>query len=157
MPFSNNSALPDNVTNVLPEKAQTIFRRAFNSADRENSETSSIKIAWSAVKKSGFKKGTDGKWARESIFVKFQPVNNNWHNRTTFYEARINKDLIELSLDIDKIEVEHPMIMYSIRESEFYYHLRVMVMDEYMIESTRSSHIYIRKIEEDPILQNNSD
>ena len=72
MPYSSNSDLPDNVTNVLPEHAQDIFREAFNSAydeykdpdDRrgdDSREDVARKVAWAAVKKS-YAKGDDGRW-----------------------------------------------------------------------------------------------
>lgn len=35
MPYSSNSDLPENVSNVLPNHAQDIFREAFNSAYEE--------------------------------------------------------------------------------------------------------------------------
>lgn len=75
MPYSNNSELPDNITNVLPEHAQDIFREAFNNAydeyknpdERRGSDSRedvARKVAWSAVKKS-YEKGEDGKWHKK--------------------------------------------------------------------------------------------
>ena len=72
MPYGANKYLPKNITHVLPEHAQDIFREAFNSAydeykeakDRrggEDRETVARKVAWAAVKKS-YHKGSDGKW-----------------------------------------------------------------------------------------------
>ncbi len=72
MPYSTNEDLPENVTNVLPEHAQDIFREAFNSAydeykdpedrrgDASRDETAR-RVAWAAVKKK-YKKGEDDKW-----------------------------------------------------------------------------------------------
>jgi cation transport regulator ChaB len=50
MPFKTNAELPKRVK-VLPEKGQTIFRKAFNASFSEFGEERSIKIAWNAVKK----------------------------------------------------------------------------------------------------------
>lgn len=72
MPYKSNSDLPDNVSNVLPEHAQDIFREAFNSAydqykdpeDRrgdDDREDTARRVAWSAVKQS-YQKGDDDKW-----------------------------------------------------------------------------------------------
>lgn len=72
MPYKSNSDLPDNVSNVLPEHAQDIFREAFNSAydqykdpeDRrgdDDREGTARRVAWSAVKQS-YQKGDDDKW-----------------------------------------------------------------------------------------------
>ncbi len=71
MPYAKRSDLPENVRSSLPEKAQDIFKEAFNSAwerykdpsgrrgDASREETA-MKIAWAAVKKKYTKK--DGEW-----------------------------------------------------------------------------------------------
>ena len=66
MPYKSNSDLPDSVKNVLPSGAQEIFRKAFNSAvaQYDGDEETAMKVAWSAVKKSGYKK-KDDKWIKE--------------------------------------------------------------------------------------------
>jgi cation transport regulator len=52
MPFSSNAQLPRGVKN-LPEHAQTIWRKAYNSALEEyGEEDRAARIAWEAVKKS---------------------------------------------------------------------------------------------------------
>lgn len=62
--FDTNEELPENVK-VLPQEGQTIWRKSFNSAlEQGNSETTAIKIAWSAVKKV-FKKNDDGEWVKK--------------------------------------------------------------------------------------------
>ncbi|MBD3273477.1 cation transporter [Candidatus Dependentiae bacterium] len=64
MPYKNNDDLPESIKNVLPEHAQTIFRKAFNSAIHEyDSEKTAMKVAWSAVKKDYEKK--DDKWVKK--------------------------------------------------------------------------------------------
>jgi cation transport regulator ChaB len=63
VPYSRNSELPASVRNVLPAAAQTIWRSAFNSAEEQyDSEETAFRVAWSAVAKAGFQKGTDGRW-----------------------------------------------------------------------------------------------
>jgi cation transport regulator ChaB len=62
--------LPSRVK-VLPERGQTIFRKAFNASFAKWGEERSIKIAWSAVKKVFEKK--EGKWVlkkKMQAFVK---------------------------------------------------------------------------------------
>ena len=73
MPYLERSDLPENVKNVLPAHAQDIYKEAFNSAyeqydtpeerqgDADREETAH-RVAWSAVKKDGYKKGEDDKW-----------------------------------------------------------------------------------------------
>lgn len=72
MPYKPNSELPDNVTNVLPDHGQDIYREAYNSAFDQYKESSdrqgddsreevAHKVAWSAVKNK-YTKGDDGKW-----------------------------------------------------------------------------------------------
>jgi len=64
MPYSKNSQLPESVRNALPDHAQSIFRKAFNSSHAKYGEISAFRIAWAAVKKS-YVKGADGKWVRK--------------------------------------------------------------------------------------------
>lgn len=65
MPYLSNQDLPKNISEHLPEQAQTIFRKAFNHAyEQYNDETVAFKVAWSAVKKV-YKKGSDGRWIKK--------------------------------------------------------------------------------------------
>ncbi|OYX43771.1 cation transport regulator [Candidatus Saccharibacteria bacterium 32-49-12] len=72
MPYKSNADLPDNVSGVLPEHAQDIFREAFNSAyeqykdpDERRGDDSrddvARRVAWAAVKHK-YQKGPDGQW-----------------------------------------------------------------------------------------------
>ncbi|HAW93039.1 MULTISPECIES: ChaB family protein [unclassified Arsukibacterium] len=72
MPYDQRSELPDSVRKVLPEHAQEIYQKAFNSAwddyknpdDRQgddNREEVAHKVAWSAVKQR-YRKNDDGNW-----------------------------------------------------------------------------------------------
>ena len=72
MPYDQRSELPDSVRKVLPEHAQEIYQKAFNSAwddyknpdDRrgeDNREEGAHKVAWSAVKQR-YRKNDDGNW-----------------------------------------------------------------------------------------------
>lgn len=64
MPYKTNKELPDSVKDNLPQGAQTIYRKAFNSADEQYDEESRAhRVAWSAVKKEYKKKGD--KWVRK--------------------------------------------------------------------------------------------
>ena len=74
MPYEKNSELPGRVKNNLPQKAQTIYRKAYNNAEEEyknpskrrgkaSDEEVSAKVAWNAVKKK-YKKGKD-KWVEK--------------------------------------------------------------------------------------------
>jgi len=64
MPYSKNSELPENIRHVLPQKAQTLFRKVFNSAHEQyTDEIRAFRVAWSAVKKQ-FKKVGD-KWVKK--------------------------------------------------------------------------------------------
>jgi len=71
MPYNTNKDLPEAVKTHLPEKAQDIYRAAFNNAweeyadpkkrrEVETREDVSLKVAWAAVKNKYVKK--DGKW-----------------------------------------------------------------------------------------------
>jgi len=72
MPAKTKSDLPSRVRNVLPPKAQDIYRDAYNKAfeeykdkskrrGSESREETAGKVAWSAVK-GKYKKGDDGRW-----------------------------------------------------------------------------------------------
>jgi cation transport regulator len=63
MPYESNSDLPPSIRAHLPPHAQSIFRAAFNAAFEHASdprrEEAAHRIAWSAVKRSYEKIGTD--------------------------------------------------------------------------------------------------
>jgi cation transport regulator len=77
MPYRSNKDLPPSVSSHLPQKAQDIYREAFNSAytmygkspqkkrggPQEDLDKVAAKIAWSAVKKEYAK--ADGEWERK--------------------------------------------------------------------------------------------
>ena len=73
MPYTSINELPEGVRNVLPKHAQDIYKEAFNSAYEEyadpkkrrgdeDREETAHKVAWSAVKKAGYEKGSDDNW-----------------------------------------------------------------------------------------------
>lgn len=69
MPYPANKDLPKSVRNSLPEKAQAIYREAYNSAAKSNpdyDEEKLAKIAWGAVKK--VYKKSDDTWVRAETF-----------------------------------------------------------------------------------------
>lgn len=68
MPYKTNQDLPDSVKQHLPEHAQDIYRKAFNSAweeykDRDGREGTAHAVAWSAVEHE-YHKDKGGKWMR---------------------------------------------------------------------------------------------
>lgn len=70
MPYERNGDLPDSVTDNLPQGAQTIYRKAFNSAwkqyaGKSDREGIAHRVAWSAVKES-YEKDDDGDWVRKN-------------------------------------------------------------------------------------------
>lgn len=76
MPYKTTNELPGSVKNVLPNHAQDIYKEAFNSAyDQYDSpeerrggadrEETAHRVAWSAVKKAGYEKGSDDKWHKK--------------------------------------------------------------------------------------------
>jgi cation transport regulator len=65
MPYSSNQELPESVRHSLPEPAQQVYRKVFNSAWRRypldaRREEISRRIAWTAVKQ--LYRKFDGKW-----------------------------------------------------------------------------------------------
>jgi cation transport regulator len=65
MPYASNEDLPDNVRHVLPEHAQSIYRKAFNNAlTQYGNEEQAFAVAWSAVKKQ-YEKSSSGKWVQK--------------------------------------------------------------------------------------------
>lgn len=66
MPYPSNQSLPPSIKSNLPGHAQTIYRKAFNSAVKQGyPETTCFKVAWSAVKKVYTKSGD--KWTKKSL------------------------------------------------------------------------------------------
>ena len=75
MPYRNKGELPEQVKDHLPAHAQEIYKEAFNSAweqyaekkdrrDGDSRETTSHKVAWSAVEKS-YHKDSEGNWVKK--------------------------------------------------------------------------------------------
>ena len=66
MPYKSNKDLPPRIRGVLPQGAQTIFRKAFNNAYKQykGNEVRSFKVAWAAVKKV-YMKGPEKKWVKK--------------------------------------------------------------------------------------------
>ena len=65
MPYFSNGDLPKSISDHLPEKAQTIFRKVFNNAlVQYGNEEQAFKVAWSAVKKQ-YEKSEDGSWTKK--------------------------------------------------------------------------------------------
>jgi cation transport regulator len=119
MPYKTNQELPDSVKNSLPKAAQDVFRKAFNAALKEyNDEEKAVKVAWSAVKKAGFKK-TDGQWTKEND-IEEQPNLEElfgW-NVISFEQLEAEKRAYQKAMQVEELTqafcgmVEN--IMYSI-------------------------------------------
>jgi len=67
MPYVTNADISHNISQNLPEHAQTIFRKAFNNAFKqyEGDEQIAFKVAWAAVKRQ-YKKDESGMWVLKS-------------------------------------------------------------------------------------------
>ncbi len=63
MPYVTNADISYKISQNLPEHAQTIFRKAFNSAweQYDGNEEIAFRVAWSAVKKQ-YQKDEAGIW-----------------------------------------------------------------------------------------------
>jgi cation transport regulator len=66
MPYRTNINLPPRVKKFMAPTPQTIWRKAFNSAYNQygKDETRAAKVAWSAIKKSGYKKNIRGRYSK---------------------------------------------------------------------------------------------
>ena len=64
MPYTTVQELRPSVRNALPLNAQEVFRKAFNVSWGKYDEATCFKIAWSAVKKAGYRKTVTGKWKK---------------------------------------------------------------------------------------------
>jgi cation transport regulator len=75
VPYDSKQELPDSVKDNLPQHAQEIYRKAYNSAfdqyadpDKrrgdESREATAHKVAWSAVKEK-YEKNDDGEWVKK--------------------------------------------------------------------------------------------
>jgi cation transport regulator len=66
VPYPTNADLPDRIRKNLPQRAQDIFRAAFNSAYERygpSNEARAFRIAWAAVKRNYVQRAA-GVWAR---------------------------------------------------------------------------------------------
>jgi cation transport regulator len=68
MPYKNNTDLPEDIKDKLPEHAKDIYREAYNSAYDQyvegegQDEGHAHAVAWSAVKNKYTKDEESGKW-----------------------------------------------------------------------------------------------
>jgi cation transport regulator len=77
MPYEKNSELPKSVRDSLPDAAQTIYLKAYNSAHEQNpdyGEERLAKISWSAVKKT-YHKSNDN-WVKSELIGAESPPEN---------------------------------------------------------------------------------
>lgn len=66
MPYKRNADLPKSVKDALPSGAETMYRKAYNSADKQyDTEKTAHQVAWSAVKRE-YKKNNKGNWVKKN-------------------------------------------------------------------------------------------
>lgn len=66
MPYERNRDLPENVRNVLPAEAQTVFRNVVNSTLEEFGEERAFRQAWGALRNQGWRKTPEGRWVKKA-------------------------------------------------------------------------------------------
>lgn len=65
MPYSSVAEIPPDVKKALPEGAQTIWYKAFNSAyEQYKDDGKAAAVAWTAVKNAGYQKNAEGNWIK---------------------------------------------------------------------------------------------
>lgn len=110
MPYKSNADLPSQLKG-LPERGQTIFRKAFNASFSKHGEERARKIAWSAVKKVFEKK--EDKWVlkkKTQSFVKLYVEKIQSFTQNEILSLIPNETLSEI-----KSKDAHPYFqMYSI-------------------------------------------
>jgi cation transport regulator ChaB len=92
MPYARTADLPAPVRGALPEAAQSIWRRAFNSAAAqygEDDEGRLASIAWGAVKNAGYEK--DGDEWRLAKAESYKPTSAMAANAKRALEVRASK------------------------------------------------------------------
>lgn len=130
MPYSNNSELPEHIKNPLPEAAQTIFRRAFNSTEKSHpdyKEERLFRISWAAVKNAGYKKGDDNKWVKESVSIILERKGSDWINDFIIYQCSIDKNNFELSQELDDYILSKPFTIIDIIDKGNNYILEAII------------------------------
>lgn len=66
MPYQSNQDLPESVRNHLPDHAQSIYRKVFNSSfERYGDEGRAAAAAWAVVERM-YEKDKHGKWVEKS-------------------------------------------------------------------------------------------
>lgn len=89
MPYDRNADLPEDVRNVLPDAAQTIYRKAHNAAMKtyNGDESKAAAVAWAAVKNAGYSKSASGKWTLSQTGVDAMPSHQIFLNALTPHEV----------------------------------------------------------------------
>ena len=66
MPYESVTDLPESLKKHLPRHAQEIYKSAFNAAEKQyGDESTSRKVAWSAVENKYRKDEDSGDWVRK--------------------------------------------------------------------------------------------
>lgn len=107
MPYKSNSELPSGVK-VLPERGQTIFRKAFNNAFEAQGEEIARKIAWTAVKKVFEKKGET--WVEIRAERDYKKEYRDYHGKPEQRKNRAKRNQARRKMGLkkgDPREVDH--------------------------------------------------
>lgn len=108
MPYDRNADLPKGVKGNLPESAQDIWRRAFNSAYEQYKEDSKASaVAWTALQSAGWHKEGD-KWVKKDLTIaKTIPDENlvfGWAYVSVEKDGQIILDHSDEVIDIEDLE-----------------------------------------------------
>jgi len=114
MPYSKTSELPKGVKDALPAQAQTIFMKAFNSAEKDNDEEAAFKIAWAAVKKS-YKK-VDDKWVKEVDEEEEQDLAEFYYGATSFEQLEAQRKAEEKYYKMQDLSYAYKQMLDNIME-----------------------------------------
>ena len=122
MPYKTNQALPDSVKGSLPKAAQDIFRKVFNAALKQyDDEEKAFKVAWSAVKKAGYKK-VDDKWIKESVIEDKQKLEEydetyaEW-GITSFEQLEAQEKIIKKAIEIEDLTISFRRMITNVMQS----------------------------------------
>lgn len=101
-PYKTTQDLPDNIKNVLPSEAQSLWMRVFNQSYPKG-EDYARKVAWSVVKKI-YKKDKDGNWVKKS---KTKGSEGDWIDLENASVDEIFNDILKLKeLELKEYQIK---------------------------------------------------
>jgi len=153
MPYANNSELPKAVRDVLPSKAQDVFRNVVNSqlADGKSEEVS-FASAWGALSRQGWEKNSDGKW------VHVAKANEDAKSRGVMVMLTIPSDIAnKLAVDGGEPAKDlHITLAYLGKEDELpedYFQTLEYIVDD-IASDTDAISCLVREVEKFPATSN---